>query len=125
MRTGPRSKLFAIAYRQGRSQNLEKVDDKSPFRAQVVQMCQGLKLFPLIEYIECFFNLTCVYFCRVSAQSELPDFLSLSVKLFRLSLALSLSLTFSLDCAHSASSIKAVTLHYITKSLWILDLDRF
>ena len=41
MRTWPRSKLFAIAYRQGRSQNMEKVDDKSPFRTQVVQMFKG------------------------------------------------------------------------------------
>ena len=59
MRTGPRSKLFAFAYRQGRSQNMEKVDDKSPFRTQVVQMFKGWNCFLL--YILCFFNLTIVY----------------------------------------------------------------
>lgn len=34
------SKLFAIAYRQGRSQNMEKVDDKSPSREASVSLAE-------------------------------------------------------------------------------------
>ncbi|CAL1163201.1 unnamed protein product [Cladocopium goreaui] len=36
------SKLFAIAYRQGRSQNMEKVDDKSPSREASVSLVLAL-----------------------------------------------------------------------------------